>query len=258
MSRGGRSGCTHEPAPSYNHPTYFQMISRANTLDQNVRNKLNEIRQRQLESENNSQAHEPSTAASDMPLKFAALGGVVAGLIIAWLINSFLPTENADQIAQRSSVAIHENKIREANETIEQLNDRVELLTESISGLEAELTQAMGLVKLNNKIEKPTIADQSKFETVDEKPVYNPADPQASVLADGAATSDKAFKPTHAVRTRLNLRTSTSPDDAPIGVLSAGTEVRYINEENGWYYVDTEQFGKGWCASEFLSPLSSP
>mgnify|MGYP001819935152 FL=1 len=104
-------------------------------MDQNVRNKLNEIRQQQLESEQNLQANEPSTAASDKPLKIAALGGLAAGLIIAWLMYSFLPTENADLIAQRASVAIYENRVREANETIEQLNDRVELLTEKISTL---------------------------------------------------------------------------------------------------------------------------
>ena len=257
MSRGGRSGCTHAPAPSYNHPTYFQMISRANTLDQNVRNKLNEIRQRQLESENNPQAHEPSTAASDMPLKFAALGGVVAGLIIAWLINSFLPTENADLIAQRSSVAIHENDIREANKTIEQLNDRVELLTNSIYSLESELTHTIESIAHNKINEKTSSADQELTESTNAIPPSTPANSQASGETDSAAKSDKTFIPTHVVKDRLNIRSSTSLDDAPIGVLSAGTEVSYIDEANGWYYVDTQQFGKGWCTSEYLSPLSS-
>ena len=234
------------------------MISRANTLDQNVRNKLNEIRQRQLESENNPQAHEPSTAASDMPLKFAALGGVAAGLIIAWLINSFLPTENADLIAQRSSVTIHENKIREANETIEQLNDRVELLTDSISSLESELTHTIESIAHNNINEKTPSADQELTESTNAIPPSTPANSQTSGETDSASVSETAFIPTHVVKTRLNLRASTSLDDAPIGVLSTGTEVSYIDEENGWYYVDTEQLGKGWCTSEFLSPLSNP
>ena len=208
-------------------------------MDQNVRKKLNEIRQKQLESEASPKANEPSTAASDKQLKITALGGVAAGLIIAWLINSFLPTENADLIAQRSSVGIYENKIREANETIEQLNDRVELLTESISDLEAELTQAMGLVKFKNNIEKTMSTDQDKFELTDEKPTSTLVTSQAAELADSASTSNKAFKPTHTARTRLNLRSSNSLEDEPIGVLSAGTEVRYIDEANSWYYVDT-------------------
>ena len=112
-------------------------------MDQNVRKKLNEIRQKQLESEASPKANEPSTAASDKPLKIAALGGVAAGLIIAWLINSFLPTEYADLIPQISSVGIYQNKIRESNETSENLNDLEELLTETISHLESEITQAM-------------------------------------------------------------------------------------------------------------------
>ena len=227
-------------------------------MDQNVRNKLNEIRQRQLESENNPKAHEPSTAASDMPLKFAALGGAAAGLIIAWLINSFLPTENADLIAQRSSVAIHENKIRGVNKTIEQLNDRVELLTKSISGLESELTHTIESIAHNKINEKTSSADQELTESTNAIPPSTPANLQASEETDSASVSETAFIPTHVVKSRLNLRTSTSLDDEPIGVLSAGTEVRYLDEENGWYYVDTEQFGIGWCASEYLSPLSSP
>ena len=227
-------------------------------MDQNVRKKLNEIRQKQLESDIDLQANEPSTASGNKSLKIAALGGVVAGFIAAWFMNSFLSKDNVDPIAQSTRVAIYENDIRVANETIEQLNDRVELLAESISDLEAEITQAMGLVELNKETEKTTITDQGDPEPDDEKPVTTPAEPLASNSADSAARSDNAFKPTHTVRTKLNLRPSTSLDDQPIGVLSAGTEVRFIDEANGWYYVDTEQFGIGWCASEYLSPLSSP
>jgi uncharacterized protein YgiM (DUF1202 family) len=173
-------------------------------------------------------------------------------------MNSLLSTEDANLIAQDSRVTIHENEIREANKTIERLNDRVELLTKSISSLEAELTQAMELVELSNKIEKTTLANQDLPEPADEKPVFNLANSQASGVTDSAAKSDKTFIPTHVVKDRLNLRSSKSLDDAPIGVLSTGTEVSYIDEANGWYYVDTEQLGKGWCASEYLSPLSSP
>lgn len=199
-------------------------------MDQNVRNKLNEIRQKQLESENNLQANEPSTPSCDKPLKIVALGGVAIGFIAAWLMNSILSTENTDLIVQKSRVAIYENEIREANKTIEQLNDRVELLAKSISSLETE--------------------------PADEKPASTLATSLIPEVTNSAATSDTAFVPTHIANTRLNLRTSTSLDDAPIGVLSTGTEVKYLDEENGWYYVDTELLGKGWCASEYLSPLS--
>ena len=210
-------------------------------MDQNVRDKLNEIRQKQLESDANFHTTKRSTTASDKSLKFYVLGGLVGGFIIAWLINSFLSTENADLIAQKSRVVIYENEIRETNKLIEQLNDRVELLTDTISNLESELTRT-----------------PESIEPTNELPPSTPADSQTSTVTDSASASETAFIPTHVVKTRLNLRPSTSLDDEPIGVLSAGTEVRYIDEEMGWYYVDTEQLGKGWCASKFLSPLSSP
>jgi len=227
-------------------------------LDQNVRNKLNEIRQKHLESNTSLQANKPSTTSKDKSLKIAVLGGIAVGFIIAWLMNSLFSTEDVNLIAQNSRVAIHENQIRRANETIEQLTDRVELLTKSISSLGAQLTQVMELIEPNNKIVKTTFTNQDASKPADGKPVSTMANSQASGVADSAAKSDKTFIPTHVVNARLNLRTSISLDDAPIGVLSTGTEVSYIDEANGWYYVDTEQHGQGWCASEYLSPLSSP
>jgi len=227
-------------------------------LDSNVRNRLNEIRQKQLESGKNLQSDEPSTASSDKSLILAVLAGIAAGIIIAWMLNSFLSTESANLINQTSRAVIYENKIRETNKLIEQLNDRVELLTKSISGLEAEFTQATELIESNNIIQKTNSTDQDKPGRAGERPASTSADSQISGVTDGASSSETAFIPTHVVKSRLNLRTSTSLDDAPIDVLNTGTKVSYIDEANGWYYVDTEQQGKGWCASEFLSPLSSP
>lgn len=218
-------------------------------MDQNIRNKLNEIRQRQLESNKEFQSNKPPTTASDKLLIIALFGGIAVGILIASLMNSFLSTANVDLFAQKSRVAIYEDEIRGVNKTIEQLNDRVELLGKSVYSLELEL---------NNKFEKTAITDQDLPNVAKEKPVSTPAASQASVIADSAATSGKTLIPTHVVKSRLNLRSSTSLDDAPIGVLSPGTEVSYIDEANSWYYVDTEQLGKGWCASEFLSPLSPP
>jgi hypothetical protein len=74
---------------------------------------------------------------------------------------------------------------------------------------------------------------------------------------DSQHEAEIAFVPTHTVNTRLNLRPSTSLDEAPIALLEVGTMVKYIDEENGWYYVDTALHGKGWCASEYLSPLQA-
>ena len=222
-------------------------------MDQNIRNKLNEIRQKRLESEKNIQANETSSTSNDKPLIIMALSGVATGLIIAWLIYLSLSTDDADLIAQKSRIVIYENEIREANKTIEQLSDRVELLTETISNLEPELVQTNEFMEDNKIAEKMNSTEQEPSEQAREK-----LQPTTSESQDSAAASAMAFIPTHVVKTRLNLRTSRSVDNTPIGIMNTGTEVRYIDEVNGWYYVDTRQLGKGWCASEYLSPLTSP
>ena len=222
-------------------------------MDQNIRNKLNEIRQKRLESEKNIQANETSSTSNDKPLIIMALSGVATGLIIAWLIYLSLSTDDADLIAQKSRIVIYENEIREANKIIEQLNDRVELLTETISNLEPELVHTNEFMEDNKIAEKTNSTGQEPSEQARET-----LQPTTSESQDSAAASATAFIPTHVVKTRLNLRTSRSLDNVPIGILNTGTEIRYIDEVNGWYYVDTRQLGKGWCASEYLSPLTSP
>ena len=222
-------------------------------MDQNIRNKLNEIRQKRLESEKNIQANETSWTSNDKPLIIMALSGVATGLIIAWLIYLSLSTDDADLIAQKSRIVIYENEIREANKIIEQLNDRVELLTETISNLEPELVHTNEFMEDNKIAEKMNSTEQEPSEQARET-----LQPTTSESQDSAAASATAFIPTHVVKTRLNLRTSRSLDNVPIGILNTGTEIRYIDEVNGWYYVDTRQLGKGWCASEYLSPLTSP
>jgi hypothetical protein len=81
-------------------------------------------------------------------------------------------------------------------------------------------------------------------------------EPNASRSAHMTSEAVKAFVPTHTVRAKLNLRPSASLDTTPIAVLKVGSEVEYIREADGWYYVNTQFHGKGWCASEYLSSLS--
>jgi hypothetical protein len=83
----------------------------------------------------------------------------------------------------------------------------------------------------------------------------NTVELDTSGITNSQQEAEITFAPTHTVKTRLNLRPSTSLDEAPIALLDAGTKVRYIDEEDGWYYVDTALHGQGWCASEYLSPL---
>ena len=82
-------------------------------------------------------------------------------------------------------------------------------------------------------------------------------DAKELAVSEGSPPSKtgNSFIPTHKVTTRLNLRPSASLDSTPVATLGAGTKIEYIHENGGWYYVNTEQHGKGWCASRYLSPL---
>jgi len=82
--------------------------------------------------------------------------------------------------------------------------------------------------------------------------------PDASTSADMTPEAVKAFVPTHTVRATLNLRPSPSLDTTPIAILKAGSEIEYIKEDDGWYYVNTQLHGKGWCSSRYLTSLSPP
>jgi hypothetical protein len=83
-------------------------------------------------------------------------------------------------------------------------------------------------------------------------------EPNASRSAHMTSEAVKAFVPTHTVRAKLNLRPYASLKTTPIAVLKVGSEVEYIKEADGWYYVNAQLHGKGWCSSEYLSSLSSP
>ena len=92
--------------------------------------------------------------------------------------------------------------------------------------------------------------------------IAEPDEPQAATEPNASRSTHmtseavKAFVPTHTVRAKLNLRPSASLDTTPIAVLKVGSEVEYIREADGWYYVNTQFHGKGWCSSEYLSSLS--
>jgi uncharacterized protein YgiM (DUF1202 family) len=96
------------------------------------------------------------------------------------------------------------------------------------------------------------------------EPIAEPDEPKAVTEPDASTSADmipeavKAFVPTHTVRANLNLRPSPSLNTEPITVLKAGSEVEYIKEDDGWYYVNTQLHGKGWCSSKYLTSLSPP
>jgi len=211
-----------------------------------VRQKMEEVIQKQKRLQEQSQATTESRSAKDKSQYILALGGVAAGLTIAvmvWLAMSIVMTDHINMSEADKAVTIHTGIIKKSSNNIAELNERVESLTESVSTLEARLTKIMALTDSIAIVETNRAA--SSPQQIPESADANPA------------FEGNVFIPTHTVKARVNLRPSASLHTTPIAVLNVGTEVEYISKSDGWYYVNTQSHGKGWCSSEYLSPLSS-
>jgi uncharacterized protein YgiM (DUF1202 family) len=199
----------------------------------------------------NSQTVRTSSSTYDKSLYIAALGGVAAGLTIAamvWLAKSLLSTDEPKVFSPDSNAAVYMSEVRKTNDQLHQLNNRIELLTKSI-------TRLTRIMEPNSSTGSVKMAQENSFlqetsDTASGKPKIN-----ASDIAPHSEKSEDAFVTTHTVKTRLNLRSSPSLHATTIAILDTGAEVEYIREDDGWYYVNTELHWKGWCASEYLSPL---
>jgi len=220
---------------------------------EHVRQKMEEIRQQQRKGlQENLQATTKSSPAGDKSQYIIALGGVAAGLIIAtvvWLGKSIVTTDNINMIAPE--------EIKKPSDNIAHLNERVELLTDTISNLEAKLMRIMVLTNSITNIENKHVSSSQQDipESADAKSTFDMKEPNASRVVHMTPETEKAFIPTHTVKAKLNIRSSSSLNATPIAVLEAGSEVEYISEADGWYYVNTQFQGKGWCSSDYLSPL---
>ncbi len=228
-------------------------------MDHIIRQRLNEIREKQLASQADPHANTPPTTASDKSHYIATLRGVVAGLtiaIIVWLAKSILTTDDVNIFSTESHDATNAGEISKTKQQIEQLNDRVALLTGAISTLESGLNRVMGTTSPTNVTEMKQYSSRRKDvpETAGVEPRIDVIKHDSPNVADLLPGTDDAFIPTHTVTSRLNFRPSGSLDATPITTLPAGTEVEYIREDDGWYYVNTELHGKGWCAAGYLSP----
>ena len=215
-------------------------------MDQ-VKQRLDEIKRKQLEMLENSRATSSKDSSKDKSHLVTALMGIAAGITIAaiaWFAYALVTTKDIDIRTWDIRTAILENLNSKTDEQIDELNDRVELLAESITRLEMKFNQYM---ESDSSTQMDIPEDQSDSNVELDTPSATDSQHEAEI----------AFVPTHTVNTRLNLRPSTSLDEAPIALLEVGTMVKYIDEENGWYYVDTALHGKGWCASEYLSPLQA-
>jgi hypothetical protein len=225
-----------------------------------ARHKIEEVIQKQKWLQ--EQSHAKSSSAKDKSQYIVALGGVAAGLtiaVIAWLAMSIVTTEHIDMSEADKAVTIHTGIINKSSNNIAELNERVKSLTESVSSLEARLTHVMALTDSIAIVETNHAASslQQIPESADAKSAFDMNESGASRVVDNAPEAVKVFIPTHTVKARVNLRPSASLHTTPIAVLNVGTEVEYISKSDGWYYVNTQSHGKGWCSSDFLSPLSS-
>lgn len=231
-------------------------------MDHLVRKRLNEIRQRQLDARKNTRETTAAPFASDRSYYIPALAGVVAGItsaITVWMVTSLFTADDVQVLMPNTRVSMDTSELSKANEQIERLNDRLKLLTQSIHALEDRLNHLNDLPDSNRGAGmKPEHSYQERIAEAAGTGTTNDANELAGAGGASSSITANSFVPTHTATTRLNLRPAASLDSKPVATLSAGTMVEYIHESGVWYYVNTEQHGKGWCASQYLSPLQPP
>jgi hypothetical protein len=225
-----------------------------------VRQKMEEEIQKQKWLQGQYQPKTGSSPAKDKSQYMIALGGIAAGLTIAvifMLAKSLITKEHINMFAADRDNVIQTGEIRKPSDEIAMLNERVKSLTETVYNLESQLTHVQALTDSIAIVEtKRSASSPSQLpEPVDVNSASDMNNSNVSTVVDNAPETVKAFIPTHTVKTRINLRPSASLHTTPIAVLNVGTEVEYISKSDGWYYVNTQSHGKGWCSSEYLSPL---
>jgi hypothetical protein len=226
-----------------------------------VRQRIEEIKQLQRERMQGSpQTTTGYGAAHDRPQYLIALGGVAVGLLIAaviWLANPLATEDNSNSIRPEAAGTISVDELRKTNDNIARLNHRMELLADKFASIDAKFERILVMTDSMSNVENKDASPLQELspDPAVQAPEYS-KDTSGTTRADNIAhEAEQAFVPTHRVNARVNLRPSTALNTTPIAVLDTGTEVEYISETDGWYYVNTRSHGKGWCASDYLSPL---
>ena len=215
---------------------------------EHARQKLEEEIQKQKWLQGQYQPKSGSGPARDKSQIMIALGGIAAGLTIAviFMLSKSLVNKDHDNLfASDRDNAIHTDEIRAPSDEIAMLNKRVESLNESVATLETQLTRITALTDSFTDVE-------TKHPPSSPQQISGPV-PSSTIQL--TTEVKKAFDPSHIVNARVNLRPSASLHTTPIAVLNVGTEVEYISQSDDWYYVNTRSHGKGWCSSDYLSPL---
>jgi len=182
---------------------------------------------------------------------FLLLAGTAAGVaiaIIVWWAEPVRTVNNSSMISLESAESIQTSEIKNPSDNIAHLNERVEMLTDTITDLEVKLMRVLVLADGITDLEH-------KLVTANARAVFNTMEPTASGVAKTTPETEGVFTPTHTVKAKLNLRPSASLNTTPVAVLKVGSRVEYISEIDGWYYVNAQSHGKGWCSSDYLSPL---
>ena len=226
-----------------------------------ARHKIEEAIKKQKWLQEQSHAKTESSSAKDKSQYMIALGGIAAGLTIAvifMLSKSLVTKEHTNMFSADQDNAIQTVEIGKPSDEIVMLNERVESLSKSVSKLEDQLTHVIALADSTVIVERKHAASSSQEIPVPAgvNSIVDIIDSHVSSVVDNIPETGEAFIPSHTVEARVNLRPSASLHTTPIAVLNVGTEVEYIRKSDGWYYVNTLAHGKGWCSSEYLSPLS--
>jgi hypothetical protein len=226
---------------------------------EDVRRKMEEVKKKHMRQHAYSQGNTESASSRDNSPLLIALGGVVAGLTIAglvWLARTTI-ADHIDFTAATTADIIQPGEFRKSTETIAELNERVEALNHTVGTLEAKLTRVMEItdaISSDNENHAGS-SPQDLSESDEHDSENNSSRVSVSRTVRGVPETREPFVATHMVKAKLNLRPTTSLDSKPIAVLKAGTEVQYIRESDGWDYVMTQSNVKGWCSSEYLSPV---
>ena len=102
---------------------------------------IEEIKQQQKKMHEHSQASKEANTANDKSQIIVALGGVAAGFtlaVIVWLVKSIVVTHHINMMEPDMPDVIDLGDIKKLNKMIVQLNERVDLLTESICNIEQQ------------------------------------------------------------------------------------------------------------------------
>ena len=177
-------------------------------MDQ-VQKRLDEIKQNQLQMQESIQAARARASTKDKSHLNTALIGIAAGItiaVIAWLAYALLTTKDIDIRTWDIRTAILGKLNSKTDEQIEQLNDRVELLSESISRLEMRFDQFMESASTSDDVTDKESSNQ--VDTPEDHP-DSTIEPDTSGITNSQQEAEIEFVPTHTCL----LYTSPSPRD---------------------------------------------